>query len=230
VWAGVDVGGTRKGFHVVVIDRKGIVAGPSRICSPTGVADWLRTHAPLLTAVDSPISSAPPGATTRPGERALNKAVCGIRWTPDEERLCANPNGYYGWILNGLDLYAVLREAGFEVIECFPTASWTRWAGKKGSSRTRASWTRKALQERGLANLPPRTNQDDRDAIASAITARLHSDGKTESFDDIVVPLGTQKAGVRDRLFPASGDSGPSRPLTRRGSGENLLLGPCTER
>lgn len=32
-------------------------------------------------------------------------------------------------------------------------------------------------------------NQDARDAIGAAITAKLHSVGQTESFGEIVVPL-----------------------------------------
>jgi hypothetical protein len=35
-----------------------------------------------------------------------------------------------------------------EVIEVFPTASWTRWHGKRGP-RTRAAWTRQGLAALG---------------------------------------------------------------------------------
>ena len=70
----------------------------------------------------------------------------------------------------------------------FPTASWTRWFGKRGS-RSRATWTRQGLTALGLEGIPVRTNQDQRDAIAAAMTARQHSAGMTEAIGDIVVPL-----------------------------------------
>ena len=72
------------------------------------------------------------------------------------------------------------------MIEVFPTASWTRWHGKRGR-QTRASWTRQALTALGLLGVPARTNQDQRDAIAAAMTARQHAAGTTETIGEIVV-------------------------------------------
>jgi predicted nuclease with RNAse H fold len=149
---------------------------------------WLSEHRPALVAVDSPISPAPDGGTHRECERELRRAVCGIRWTPDTRSLEADP-GYYGWILNGLELYEVLQAHGLPVIECFPTASWTRWAGARGG-QTRSRWTRAALPSLGLIGIPARTNQDERDAIAAAVTARAHARGQTERYGAIVVPSG----------------------------------------
>jgi predicted nuclease with RNAse H fold len=97
-------------------------------------------------------------------------------------------NDYYGWIVEGLKLYAALDSASAYVIEVFPTASWTRWLGKRGSQR-RSAWTRQGLTKLGLSGVPKRTNQDQRDAIAAAVTARQHSDVMTESIGEIVVPL-----------------------------------------
>jgi len=47
------------------------------------------------------------------------------------------------------------------------------------------------LASLGVEDLPQRTNQDQRDAIAAAVTARQHTFGRTETFDEIVVPLST---------------------------------------
>jgi len=71
----------------------------------------------------------------------------------------------------------------------FPTASWTRWHGPRGA-RPRGVWSREALAALGLAGVPARTNQDQRDAIAAALTAREHSAARTEAIGDIVVPCG----------------------------------------
>jgi hypothetical protein len=98
---------------------------------------------------------------------------------------CASP--YYAWIVHGLDLFDDLVARGVEVIEVFPTASWTRWQSKRaaehGQPRAGKLWA--ALY---LEGVPARTNQDQRDAIAAAITARQHTQGLTETMGDIVVP------------------------------------------
>ena len=140
-----------------------------------------------VIAIDSPCCCAPDGQAARDGELQLARAICGIRWTPDAERVQAS--AYYAWILEGLALFDALAAHGVAAIEVFPTASWTRWHGRRGP-RTRAAWTRQGLAALGLAGVPGRTNQDQRDAIAAAMTARQHSLGLTETIGDIVVPAG----------------------------------------
>ena len=109
------------------------------------------------------------------------------RWTPDESHVLAS--AYYAWIIEGRALFGALIAHGIEVIEVFPTASWTRWHGKRGS-RTRSAWTREGLAALGLDGVPVRTNQDQRDAIAAAVTARQHTLAMTETIGEIVVPAG----------------------------------------
>jgi predicted nuclease with RNAse H fold len=185
-WIGVDVGGKRKGFDVAVIDDRQVLALQNRLrCMQ--VVDLVMTYRPAVVAVDGPRSCAPDGQTAREGELRLAKAICGIRWTPDARHLCASP--YYAWILEGLALFDALCSRGVEVIEVFPTASWTRWHGKRGP-RTRSAWSRPALTALGLDAVPARTNQDQRDAIAAAMTARQHTLAMTETIGDIVVPAG----------------------------------------
>jgi predicted nuclease with RNAse H fold len=150
------------------------------------VVGLVEAHRPKIVAIDSPRSCAPDGEATRAGERELAKAICGIRWTPDERRV-HDGNAYYAWIVEGLALYDALATRSAEVIEVFPTASWTRWLGKRGG-RSRAAWTRQGLVSLGLEQLPVRTNQDQRDAIAAAVTARQHTQGKTYAMGEIVVP------------------------------------------
>ncbi len=187
MWAGVDVGGRRKGFHVAIVSDGGLVAGPERRGRVVEAAAWLRAHGPELVAVDSPRSPAPDGSRSRSCERDLARAVCGIRYTPERALLADNP--YYEWILRGFELYELL-EQDVRVIECFPTASWTRWFGPRGTT-TRAAWSRAALATFELADVPARLNQDGRDAIGAALTARAYDDGLYESFGEIVVPRGS---------------------------------------
>ena len=189
-FAGVDVGGRGKGFHVALLDGDGVELFSS--VKPREVVAWLAERGPEVVAVDSPVDAARKGRVRRKGERRLARTVCGIRFTPDMKTMEARKDGYYDWILNGFRLYKRLeragRDNGWEVIECFPTASWTRWAGARGR-RSRADWSGEALATLGLHGVPPRTNQDVRDAVAAALTARLHAEGATERFGRIVVPV-----------------------------------------
>jgi predicted nuclease with RNAse H fold len=192
-YAGIDVGGRGKGFHAAALAATEVVAGPQRLANVEAVLQWLDALRPSVVALDSPMTCAPPGEGSRACERALMKEVCGIRWTPDETKLEGNP--YHEWIVCGRELYEALdRERArtrWEVIEVFPTASWTVWAGRRGSVG-RARWTCAALERLAVGGLPRRRlNQDDRDAIAAAITAELHAQGKSRSFGEIVVPTDT---------------------------------------
>ena len=188
-YAGIDVGGRAKGFHLAVVDGSAVEL--FQTVKPREAVAWLADRAPSVVAVDSPCDAAKSGRVRRKGERRLAREVCQIRYTPDLTTMEAREDDYYGWILNGLRMYKRLEKgagrAGWDVIECFPTAAFTRWAGPRGK-RTRASWTADALRSFALEGLPPRLGQDHRDAVAAALTARMHAEGRTERFGRIVVP------------------------------------------
>jgi predicted nuclease with RNAse H fold len=186
---GIDVGGRKKGFHGCALRGAEIVAGPERLADVAAAVEWTASHDPALVAIDSPRTCAPEGERSRPDERELNREVCGIRWTPPREELAGNP--YYGWVEHGLELYAALAAAGIgpeRAIEVFPTAAWTRWAGLR-AGRPRGEWSAAALKRLGLAGVPRRAlSQDDRDAIAAALVARLHAEGRSDAYGEIIVP------------------------------------------
>ena len=189
---GIDVGGRRKGFHGCALRGDEVVAGPERLADVASAVAWLRALGPTVVALDSPQTCAPAGESSRADERELARAVCGIRWTPERSRLAGNP--YYEWVEHGLELYAALADAGVgrdRQIEVFPTAAWTILAGPR-EGRRRGAWSAAALAALGLAGLPVRRlNQDDRDAVAAALVARLHSEGRTRAFGEIIVPAGS---------------------------------------
>lgn len=184
VWAGVDVGGKRKGFDMAVIDDRCVLAINGHLTCQQVVNLVMETR-PAVVAIDSPRSYAPDGQTARDCELQIAKSICGIRWTPGERHVRAS--AYYAWILEGAGLFAALASHDVNLIEVFPTASWTRWHGRRGP-QSRAAWTRQGLGALGLEGVPGRTNQDQRDAIAAAMTARQHSLGLTETIGEIVVP------------------------------------------
>ncbi len=183
-WLGVDAGGRRKGFDLALVDERRLVSllgGLGR----AAVLERVERDRPAIVAIDSPRFCAAEGQTARDDERRLARSICGIRWTPDRAAVATSP--YYAWIVEGLGLFAALAGRDVEVIEVFPTASWTRWHGSR-AGRSRAAWSREGLARMGLENLPARTNQDQRDAIAAALTARQHARGETETAGEIVVP------------------------------------------
>ncbi len=185
-WAGVDVGATAKGFHLALIDARGLIDGPERCRSAGEAVRRLASWRPHLVAVDSPLRPAPDGERSRPCEREFARArICGLRFTPD--RLTLRSSRYYEWILNGFALYRGLQAVGLAAIECFPTASWTRWYGPRGRA-PRSAWSQAALRRLPLVDVPRRLDQDERDAIAAALTAREHDRHLTERFGDLVVP------------------------------------------
>jgi predicted nuclease with RNAse H fold len=183
----VDVGGTRKGFDVAIVDRRRLVAGPARLPDPAAVVAFVADQRPSVVAVDSPRSPAEDGARSRECERLLARSICGIRYTPSRAILDGG-DPYYDWIRNGLKLYAALSGGPWRVVECFPTASWTRLAGPR-NRLSRAAWTRQAVLGLRLAGVPARMSQDGRDAIAAAVTARGVDQGSTEAFGEIAVPV-----------------------------------------
>jgi predicted nuclease with RNAse H fold len=185
LWVGVDVGGKRKGFDVAIVDERSLLRLSSGLTCGE-VVQQAEVSQPALIGIDSPCCWAGDGEPTRDGERALNRSVCGIRWTPD--RRVGATGDYYGWVREGLALYAALESLGFPAIEVFPTASWTRWMGPRGKS-SRANWSRNGLAFLALEDAPVRTNQDQRDAIAAAVTARQDTAGLTERFGEIAVPV-----------------------------------------
>ena len=195
MWAGVDVGGSRKGFHVALLDdARSVTLG--RAATVEACVALLRGA--LVVGVDAPAAWADPGQGSRSCERAFAAAgVCGIRPTPDALAAAGRTDRYYEWIERGLDLWAALRSEGLAAVECFPTASWTRWVGRR-EGRGRGAWSRAGLAALDLAGDRP-ANQDERDAVAAAVTAWQcdRHPASVERFGDLVVPLGGLPAPAR---------------------------------
>ena len=177
LFAGVDVGGSRKGFHLALIDDERVRACARERTVAAAVA-LLRSWGPQLAAVDAPVERGP-----RACERELARAVCRLYYAPRHPR-----GDFYEWMRRGLALYAALRGSAISVIECFPTATWTRLGGPRGQL-SRASWSRAVLESSGLRGVAPSSSQDERDAIGAALTARLAVAGRVQRFGQIVVPL-----------------------------------------
>lgn len=176
VWAGVDVGGRRKGFHLALLTADGVVV--DRAADPWAALELLKAWQPVLIGVDAPASWAPPGMRSRLEERAFAaRRICRIRYTPDAATAAAHPGTYYEWIHHGLDLWHLLAVAGLAAVEVFPTASFTAWGGPRPRNLRRADWTTEVLHRLGVDEIAGATqarSQDHRDALAGALTARQY--------------------------------------------------------
>ena len=186
-FAGVDVGGRRKGFDVALVEG-GRVTGLFARQSREEVVSVLAAVRPLVVGIDSPCECAPAGERSRSGERRLAREVCPIFYTPDEATVRSG-NPFYGWVVEGLELYSAVagRLPETRCVEVFPSAAWTVWAGSRGG-RAKARWSRAALAATGTGGIPARTSQDARDAIGAALVAREEWLGTCVDYGGIRVP------------------------------------------
>lgn len=184
---GVDVGGARKGFDVAVVEEQSLVSLEAR-CSRDRVVQIVADAGPAAVGIDSPSDCAPRGEKSREGERELARAICPIFFTPDEAAVRSG-NPFYGWVVEGLELYASLArvQPKTECVEVFPSAAWTVWAGPR-AGRGKAQWSRLALRRAGIEGLPRRCSQDARDAAGAALVAGLFARGRARRFGTIAVP------------------------------------------
>ena len=173
-WAGVDVGGRRKGFHLAVIEGDRVTELEQYPDAHT-LASHLIELKPQAVGIDSPPEWAPEGQKSRPAEREFaKKRICGIRYTPDRATAQAHPGTYYEWVFNGMELWDALRaDPHFQgrLFEVFPTASWTIWHGPRGN-RKREEWSQEALLALPLQLPEVNWTQDLRDAAGASFTVK----------------------------------------------------------
>lgn len=185
---GIDVGGRAKGFDVAVVSSESEVLSLVNRCSGGDVLDLVGRNEPAVVGIDAPCSCAEPWTKSRPGERRLAREICPIFYTPPEE-VVRSGHTFYSWMAEGLDLYEALRSRypHVQLIEVFPSAAWTVWAGPR-DGRPKALWSSLALKRFGANGVPKRCSQDARDAIGAALVASQHFAGQTIDYGGIAVP------------------------------------------
>ncbi|MCA0361361.1 MAG: DUF429 domain-containing protein [Armatimonadetes bacterium] len=117
-FAGIDVGGSRKGFHVAVLDpSKGFewVRGIHRV--EDILAELKQIDDLQGVAIDCPPKARRPNKRTRLSERQMNKRFK-VQWTRWSDKEPAE------WMENGENLWKTLREGlpQVQIVETFPTA------------------------------------------------------------------------------------------------------------
>ncbi len=196
---GIDVGGSGKGFHAVVL-RNGQFT-PHHFTAATAAERWCLEQAAQVIAIDAPCAWATSGGS-RLAERSLAVSGQTIQCFKTPARASAQGRAFYDWVFNGEKLYQHLlphyglcdgtRQRGKIVLETFPHAVVCALAGRVIPARPKATTRRRILRELGYDD-GPLANIDFVDAALCAVTAERFLLGRTTSFGDqaegfIVVP------------------------------------------
>lgn len=117
---GVDVAGSKKGFHFAVADssqRELLIADGGMTTKQ--VLKIVESYNPLVIAIDCPPRCEIIGPKTRLSERQMNLLGVTVQWTP-------RPGGReQEWMKNGEFLWRQLEgfDSNIKLIETFPTAT-----------------------------------------------------------------------------------------------------------
>jgi predicted nuclease with RNAse H fold len=190
--AGIDVGGTKKGFHLAILRGRELV---DVFSSP----DALQIHARCLSfdvraiGIDAPSQWALDHAG-RAAEKALARERISCFSTPTEEKALASTSGFYEWMFNGARVYAacaqthpVLKEAMFSgapvSFETFPHAITCAYLKEEASAKKKNTQRRKLLEDEGI-DTSKLKSIDDIDAALCALAAQGLIAGETRAFGD----------------------------------------------
>ncbi len=220
---GIDVGGSRKGFHAVALSA-GATAGQLATTEVQELAHWCRSViGAQLIAIDAPCRWSADGRA-RPCERELNAAGIRCFASPSREAAFSHPSNYYGWMLQGEALYrelenshpllAALPAAGLPpsapaCFETFPHAITWQLRGGQASAAHKRSQRTQLLRQSGI-DPAPLTCIDLIDAALCALAAHHLANGRPCcSYGEpvsglIVVPQGPAAGGVVPHRTPTT--------------------------
>jgi predicted nuclease with RNAse H fold len=117
---GIDVGGTKKGFHLAnMVPNSGKIRGLAHRRTVDEIVTLIQTLGPdLLIAIDCPPRCQLSGDKTRLAERQLHKRGFRVQWTRRDTHEPAD------WMQNGQNLWEGLATLhNVELIETFPTVA-----------------------------------------------------------------------------------------------------------
>ena len=183
---GIDVGGSRKGFHAVALTGAAYAA---RLATSEvqELAHWCRTViGAQLIAIDAPCRWSS-GGRARPCERELNAAGIRCFASPTRQAALSHPSNYYGWMLQGELLYrqlelshpllAALPASAPACFETFPHAIAWHLRGGQASAAHKRSQRTELLRQAGI-DPAPLTSIDFIDAALCALAAHQLASGR----------------------------------------------------
>lgn len=200
--AGVDVGGSTKGFHAVAL-RDGCYWDRFVSRSAAEIAQWCQALEASVIGIDAPCNWSADGRA-RPAERELMEQGIWCFSTPTKERAKNHPTNHYGWMLNGRELFDQLSESHplFDgtvarrlpplCFETFPHAIACKLERRTLSARNKRRDRSHLLQQAGIV-IEPLVNIDLIDAALCALMAHYFALGHFSTHGEpktglIVVP------------------------------------------
>ena len=187
---GIDVGGTKKGFHAVALRGKKIVATLAT-CQVVHLAGWCRAQGASAVGVDAPCRWSLTGRA-RPCERELASLGLSCFSTPGQGLGEVHP--FYRWMVHGAELFRLLtpdyrlydgRTSLFKPLcfETFPQAVACALAGTQLYAKNKRADRRWILETSGIETKVLRSI-DDIDAALCALAARHVLSGRFTAFGD----------------------------------------------
>ena len=197
--SGVDVGGSRKGFHAVLL-RDGQILGIKADRDPEAIVVWCLENEADVIAVDAPCRWSQSRAS-RSAERELGRQRISCFSTPVREN--ALNRSFYRWVFNGERLYRALENhyslytgqwgEGRMCIETFPHAIVCALEGRVVPAHPKNATRRAVLRSRGL-DVSGLANIDFVDAALCAVAADAFRKNTFKAYGDaaegfIIVPV-----------------------------------------
>lgn len=199
--AGVDVGGTKKGFHAVALTDTRVVATLTT-CLAEEIVGWCRREGVSAVGIDAPCQWSLTGRA-RACERELAGLGLSAFCTPRQDIGEVHP--FYRWMVNGADLFRLLVPhyrlydgrspvVGSLCFETFPQAIACALAGETLSAKAKGVDRRRLLAQAGIS-CDALTSIDEIDAALCALAARHVLAGSFHAYGDpsegfILIPRG----------------------------------------
>lgn len=192
--AGIDIGGAKKGNHLVVLEGQSILCSINHPDSGCLVQQCHERDVSVI-GIDSPCGWGLPNFG-RAAEKALAKERIFCFSTPVRERAISHAAGFYNWMLNGEKVYQALANThrllnnpryttGKVCFETFPHAIACSMLGTDvASAKLKRKQRRQILENSGI-NTDSLKSIDAIDAALCALTAQYLVDGKTKAYGDV---------------------------------------------
>ncbi|GGP22379.1 DUF429 domain-containing protein [Silvimonas iriomotensis] len=193
VVAGVDVGGERKGCHLVILRGTDILLS-TRSTDAATLTRHCVEHGARLVGVDAPCRWATQGVG-RVAEKQLNARKLFVFSSPTREIALAHPTNFYGWMFNGERVFDALAAhyplwsgetpARGVCFETFPHAITAALLQSEAvSARRKRSQRRAVLVAAGIDPSGLRSI-DDVDAALCALCAQYLGRGQVQRYGEV---------------------------------------------
>lgn len=191
--AGIDVGGTRKGCHLVILRGREVVC-VVKSSNPEDLYEPCLRHDVTAVGIDAPCRWSLDGMGRR-AEKELAKEKIFCFSTPTQERALDSTSGFYGWMFSGEKVfetfaprYPLLTEKRYPgrrvTFETFPHAITCSLLGRElASAKLKRVQRRSLLKDAGIETTLL-TSIDAVDAALCALTAQFLLLGKTRAYGD----------------------------------------------